>query len=172
MTVTLDATPSGTSANSYGTLAEAEDYFAARPGADAWLGTNGSPTPDDPTKTAALIAATVRLEQESYAGYRSVYSQALLWPRYDIVRDGVLIPGSEIPIFVKRAQFEEALALLADPSRFDHDILTQFESLKIGPFAANPRPDNGVTDDLTPASQRLLADVRLGGDGTFRIVVA
>ena len=61
--------------NSYVTLDEAELYFENRPDVAAWI------TADDELKEQSLIAATSQLDMLSFAGYTTVETQNLAWPR-------------------------------------------------------------------------------------------
>ncbi len=164
MTLTVRATPGGTDSNSYGLLSEAEDYFAGRPGATAWTGAS------TPQKNAALVAGTMRIEQEEFDGYRASEFQALRWPRFSLFRDGYPVDPATVPSFVKAAAFEEALAILKTPGRFDASVLAQFNQLQVGPVNLQPRAEGLPTFDLTPTATRLLAPYRTsGGIGTFRV---
>lgn len=121
----IDATIAGASANSYVTLAEAETYFAARLNIAAWTAAL------EANKQKALLMACRRIEACRLRSHRRPYgyasglaidelevtsaTQALAFPRYrDRSCDGAYI----IPQAIKRAQCEEALALL---SRGDTD---------------------------------------------------
>jgi hypothetical protein len=105
--VTIDPTVAGASANSYVTLAEANSYFASRLGSSAW-----TDAPDDDTRKAALVTAANRIEAELYRGARATDAQRLAWPRSGVWKTGFALPTDSLPEFVKRAQMEEALALL------------------------------------------------------------
>ena len=131
----IDATVSGVSANSYQTLNEAEAYFASRLNSDAWdNATSGN-------KEKALLTAcrhieSLRLRSQRLLGLLGavapggapsglmtrqmslsdldrvcLYNQALAFPR---IRDvGPAGSGTyAIPVHVKEAQCEEAIALL------------------------------------------------------------
>lgn len=166
MSVTLVPTPGDPTANTYASLDEAEAYFATRPNVAAWTA-----LADDTAKSALLVAGCARLDQERYAGCRASSTQALAWPRLGVWRDGVCLDGT-IPAVLKQAQCEEALAIAMNPARFEHDVLTQFDHLKIGPLDLTPRLDNGVTDDLTPMTCRLLQDLLVSVDGTVELVLS
>lgn len=72
---------------------------------------------------------------------------------------------------VKWAQFEEVLALLATPTKYDVSGLTQFESVTLGPLSVTPAAASGPDpDELCPAATQLLRGIRRGGNGTFRVV--
>jgi hypothetical protein len=111
--VDIVATISGDSSNSYVTLAEATDYFAGRLHASAW---ETAATAD---REKALVMACRHVESCRLQVTRRVVgellspvipTQALSFPRY---RDTDASLAYIIPIPVKQAQCEEALALLA-----------------------------------------------------------
>ena len=104
MAITIDPTPSGASANSYGTLAEALTYFDARLGGGAFRGADS-----DDIRKQALIVGARDIDAEIYRGNRSTSDQAMQWPRTGVWAGGVPIPSTVVPAFVKWAQFEQAL---------------------------------------------------------------
>jgi len=111
--MSIVATISGESSNSYVTLAEANEYFAGRLRAEAWE------TAKDGDKEKALLTACrhieacrIRIERDVIGGPLSpvVDTQALSFPRYRDVNANLTYI---VPEPVKQAQCEEALALLA-----------------------------------------------------------
>lgn len=95
-------------ANSYVTLAEADDYFGSHLFyADNWddLG--------EPDKENALMTATAMLDGiMNWYGYISSFSQALGWPRYGVAdREYRVIPTDAVPQAVKIATMELAMFL-------------------------------------------------------------
>lgn len=137
MTVsTLVETVGDASANTYGTLAEAETYFADRLYADLWLAAS-----DDVKKQALLFATKVMDTQITWKGFRTTSNQALSWPRiyvpnYDLAQDAVIayLDSTIIPAFIKNSQFELALSLLAEDSTTDSDT-DGLKSIKVGSIA-------------------------------------
>lgn len=128
---TLVATAGSTTANSYATVAEGDTYFDERLNSAAWTG--ASVTTD--TKERALIMATRRLDQETYAGNKTTTAQALEWPReYVVDKDGEEYDSATIPTFVKEATFEMALRLLNDATTdtFADTGLEEFRRAKVG----------------------------------------
>ena len=105
-------------ANSYVTLAEAEEYAKRRPNAKWHASTNDE-------KNDALINATMWLETLDYVGERCDPSttdagvpQALSWPRKNGSCDGVTATCSFIPNQIKTAQIELALQYIANVDLF------------------------------------------------------
>jgi hypothetical protein len=111
MALTLIATPGASNANSYCTLEESNAYHEAHVYGDSWV--NG----DEDANTRALIWATRLLdEQMDWKGYPTSTTQALRWPRIQVLdRDGHLyLPQDAIPTFLKQATAELARYLLAE----------------------------------------------------------
>ena len=165
MTLVFDATVGGVAATSYATDTEADDYFAARLGATAWTALTTAAL-----KQTALMAATQRLEQETYDGYKVSTSQRLKWPRYWLFdEDGFAVPSTSIPMQVKNAMFEEALWLLSNPTAQDPSGLEGFKRITVGPVTIEPVQPQ-VVSNLPPQVVRWLTLWRIGGgSGTFAI---
>lgn len=111
----LDVTPGSPTADSYGSLAGAAAYHAAR-GNAAWTG-------DDEDLEAALRRATLAIDwlyQERFPGTRTNgRSQALQWPRTGVVdREGYSVPSDAIPVEIERATYEAALVELLSAGSF------------------------------------------------------
>lgn len=79
MAFTFDSTVSGTNANSYISVTQADDFFAAHLDSNYWTGLSTS------KKQAALVQATNRIDQESFGGRITVDAQRLQWPRTFII---------------------------------------------------------------------------------------
>jgi hypothetical protein len=63
-------------------------------------------------KQTALIKATDYLEatyQSAWKGYRNTSTQALAWPRTDVIVDGFLLASNVVPATVVKACIEMAL---------------------------------------------------------------
>lgn len=116
MAVTLTYTPGGASDNSYVTLAEAEAHFANRLNSSVngdWTNDSSGVARTDDVKKAALITATLRIDEEMFLGAKASTTQALKWPRYDVYdEDGIAFSSSTIPARVKQAVYICALELL------------------------------------------------------------
>lgn len=112
MTVTVDASVGGVSANSYLTVADANAIADLRLGTLAWEA--ATVTTDD--KGRALIAATGYIDQLLWIGEKASTAQALLWPRSDAECGDKLYAGSVIPAEIKAGTFDLANALLTTPA--------------------------------------------------------
>ena len=101
MAVTLTYTPGGASDNSYVTLAEAEAHFANRLNSSVngdWTNDAAGVARTDDVKKAALITATLRIDEEMFLGYKVTTTQALKWPRYNVYdEDGIVFDSTTIP---------------------------------------------------------------------------
>jgi hypothetical protein len=103
----LIATVGGSTSNSYTTLAEADAYFADRLNSSEWSAASNG------TKEKALITATRRIDEEQFLGYKASLTQALKWPRYNVLdEDGHYFAFDSIPERVKQAVYITALELL------------------------------------------------------------
>lgn len=111
--------------NSYVDVAEADAYFSDRLHSSAWETANIADKPK------ALIQATKAIEELSFNGYRYLETQALSFPRYELVKDGVELDPAVVPEQVKEAVFEYAIVMLSEDYTAPND-LDQFESVSLG----------------------------------------
>jgi hypothetical protein len=81
MSITIDATVGGASANSHVTEAEAIAIAAITPNLVGWVTVSGSTCTEDEKR--ALVAATDWLTTLIYQGARVTTTQSLAWPRYN-----------------------------------------------------------------------------------------
>src|ERR1043166_138769 len=99
--MSLVATVGGSTSNSYVTLAEAETYFGDRINSSVngnWTNTSAGVARTDAEKSAALVTATRRIDEEQFRGHKASSSQALKWPRYDVYdEDGIAFVSDVIP---------------------------------------------------------------------------
>lgn len=127
---TLVATAGVADANTYCTLAVANQFHLDRPAA----GTTWSAA-SDAQKNAALLWATKLLDSlYDWTGYVVTETQALLWPRSGMVyRSGYGVETDVIPTELQYATAEFARQLLATDRAGDSDIETQgITSLSVG----------------------------------------
>lgn len=108
MAVTVTATVGSASANSYLTVAQADDF------ANLYLGTLNWASASTDNKGRALIMATRYLDELKWIGERASTTQALLWPRTDAECGDWSFTSSEIPQPIKQATFDLAEYLLGD----------------------------------------------------------
>jgi hypothetical protein len=176
MTLTLDATAGGPSANAYIDVAGADAYFEARLQDATWLG--ASPT----DKAAALVWATRILDTRiRWSGLRSTTTQALDWPR-SYVRDPnsmravaeafpdsvMYVSSTIIPQDLKDACCELALDLLSKDRTLDPSS-KGLRSLKVGSIE---KVFDGASTPVLPRPVRDLMRVYGTFDGgpTSRLV--
>lgn len=165
MTLVLDATPKGVSANSYATLTEADAYFEGRMDAANWAGAT------ETQKTLALVAATARLEQEHYIGVLTDSAQRLKWPRRWVPREDVgdYYDAEVIPRPVKEAMYEVALAFRDTAGLLTDTGLEPYDEVEIGPLRVVPHQP--VTSGALPSqAKRLLAAFATNMTGTVRLL--
>jgi hypothetical protein len=134
MAVTFNATAGSATANSYCTVAEADDYHSTRLFATTWtLATT-------PTKEAALMWATRLLEGSiTWTGIvTNAAVQVLQWPRQGMIARNLLayVDSATIPVEVKNACAELARQLIAADRTADNDVETsRIRSVTAGPIA-------------------------------------
>jgi hypothetical protein len=100
----LNSTAKSETAESYGSVADADSYFSDR-GMAAWAALSTT------QKEQALRRATEFLDRyygDRWLGEKTTQPQALDWPRVGVTEDGWLISSEEIPRRVQRATFEAA----------------------------------------------------------------
>ncbi len=154
------ATLSGVDSNSYITVAEADAYFAGRLHASAWE------TASTGDKEKALVTACRAIEGSRLNVNRRVVgdllspvviTQALGFPRYrDIDATGAYI----IPEAVKRAQCEEALALLAFGAEAQKRAALQaggVSSFSVDGLSESYREGAGSSPLVSAEARRLIA---------------
>lgn len=162
----IDTTPGSPTADSYVSVAEADVYWAKRQ-SDAWAATL---TPD---KEAALIRATAHVDAGyGWRGCRASSTQALAWPRYDVVVDGYDLDSTIIPKQVRDAVCELALKALAGELVADVSP-QQLVEQTVGPITRKFAPEerNGG-QKLYPYVDSLLGPLVSGGSGQIRLVRA
>src|SRR5262249_16056974 len=144
MPLEIIATIGATDANSFVTMAEAENYHNARLNSAAWTDANA----DD--KARALLMAANRLQLENWLGNRGTTTQRLAWPRLAVGKIDPVSVGfgyggnwgyggnyayftevyqsNEIPQPVKDAQCELALAYLEGFDDGAEDAIDSFST--------------------------------------------
>ena len=129
-TSTLVATAKSASANSYCTLAEADQYHDDRPAVSTtWADASEN------NKLRALLWATKLLEALfTWTAYATTTTQALGWPRTGLLeRIDVVLASDTVPEEIKNAQAEYARQLLVTNRAQDNDIEAQgISSIKAG----------------------------------------
>ena len=173
MAATITATLSSATANSYVTLAEANDYFETVPDSSTW--TNKT----DDQKNRSLIAATRWIDSLVYYGDRCDNAQALKFPRNNYKVDDVELSCTIIPNNIKYAQYELARALANDTGAITGTTGTEgnISEFKLGDIQLKYNTDSqGVGSvnnifDVYPWLQSYLGAYILGGAGTFQMRV-
>ena len=132
MSLTLVATAASASANSYCTLASANDYLQQNIHTySTWaaLATTDA--------EACLIFATSLLDKQmDWVGTKGSSSQALRWPRDDVSdADGYAVDSESIPKFLREATAEYA-RWLSVKDRTAEDPTRGFSRLEAGGLAA------------------------------------
>ena len=130
MAFTLDSTPGSSTSNSYLSVAEADDYFAGRFGADQWM------TFTSTQKQQLLVSASKQLDTCVFGGIKSKVIQSLQWPRRGVVdRDGLVISDIIIPSKLKEAVCELAFWIWTEEDRLLSDTdIQQIDTYSVGPM--------------------------------------
>ena len=171
MAATINANISGTTSNSYVTLAEANSYFETVPDSSTW--TNKT----DDQKNRSLIAATRWIDTFVFQRDRCDENQALKFPRTNYQVDRVELSCSTIPNNIKYAQYELARALANDTGAITGTTGKDgnFSEVKLGDIEVKYNTDSQGTGsinnilDVYPWLQSYLGAYMLGGAGTFQL---
>jgi len=139
-----------TTANSYVTLAEANDYFDTRIDNNSWT------TAADTLKEDALVTATQLIDNHSWIGSAVSSSQALAWPRKNTdhynprLNLNIKFTDTEIPKEIKVAVYEQALHLLNNEDLLAQTVQT-FESISIGSIKLSDTNGDVTRMSITPS---------------------
>lgn len=155
MPAALDTTIGSATANSYGTLAEAAAYFDNRPRSSLWE------EAEVEDQTRALIQAARLLDTRVvWKGTGVQYDQAMAWPRHmvrdPIINDGSYIPHDQIPRWLKEAQFEQAIAILAE-DMLSNSAGTGIAALSVGAVSVTFDRRGSTPEVLTGAVREMIA---------------
>jgi hypothetical protein len=158
----LDTTIGGTSANSYGTLAEYEAYGIGM----GWtLGT-------DAANEINLRKGAIYLDRKySFIGMKQYQYQALAWPRLvnDLVDDWPINPDT-IPLDIIHAQFEVAYILQGGLDPFATiETNTTNDLIKVGPITLEAETLPTSTPRIVAVEGLLRGYIR-GGVGMANMV--
>ena len=151
MAVTVDATVGGAEANSYLTVADADDILDLRLGTSAW----SSASTDD--KGRALIMATRDIDSNRFQGERISSTQVLEFPR-TYQREA----ATEIPRDIQFACAEQALWCLQNSATGGRSERQQLRaegvtSYTVGSLSETLSDGISVGGGLSPDSARYLA---------------
>jgi hypothetical protein len=165
--MSLDATVGGASSNSYVTLAQAESYFDDRINSAVngnWETTSAGVARTDAEKSAALVTATRRIDEEQFVGYKVSTTQALKFPRTNVTdEDGNYFLTTAIPEPVKQATYLTALELLR-ADFLQEDYMGNFSYFQSGAVQIKQFTQTS-TGKLPAEARRLLRYLMLSGGG-------
>ena len=173
MAATIDATLSGANANSYVTLAQADEYIETVPSSTQW------DNKQDDKKNRALIAATRWIDSFVFFGDRCDHGQALKFPRNNYQVDDVELACTAIPNNIKYAQYELARALANDTDAMTGNVGTNgnIAEAKLGDLQVKYNLASQGTGsvnnimDVYPWLQSYLGAYMIGGAGSFQMRV-
>jgi hypothetical protein len=105
----LDATPNGSSADSYVSVSDADAYHATHLYATDWTSAT------EANKEIALKMATRILDEKTdWSGSRATSTQALAWGRTNVTDDGQAVSSTIVPQPIKNATAEFARNLISN----------------------------------------------------------
>lgn len=160
----LDATVGGASSNSYITVAEANTYYTDHMKYDQWDSIS------DADKSTALVMATMYLDQYFiWNGTRTTSTQALCWPRYEVVdiENDDDIENDEIPTNLKRAISEMALHLVENRQFESVPEVEEFELSKLKIKIRNNQNKGSIIPEIVRAYVADLGSIRDFSGSTF-----
>lgn len=163
MPLVIDATPGGPNANSYLTLAEAQEYFSRRLPIAEWE--------DADSQEVLLVMATRVLNalaqpfkvfvagsngvghyriRRQWTGAPATTTQRLAWPRTGMFdMNGNAIPPNVIPQDLKDATAELAGQLAKEDRTLDNDVVTQgITSVRAGSVSVSFK--DGIVPQVIP----------------------
>jgi hypothetical protein len=139
VTIEVEDGSGNVGAQSYLSVADADDYFALR-GVESWA------EQDTAAKEAALVRATFALDswlRGRWLGKKKTQAQALAWPRTGVLdEDGYELPDTSVPAPVRYATAEVALIELTE--RFIQESVSKdntISSESVGPISVSYRAD-------------------------------
>jgi hypothetical protein len=156
-TITVEDGTGLANATSYASEAELTAYNTER---NVTLGaTNGS-------ASEILIKAMDYLESKTFIGDKYVSTQALQWPRLNVVVDGFYIDRDDIPLLLKEAQIEIAISI---DSGVDPLVNQARETVreKVGDIEVEYSNQARAVEYLTAAETKLCKLVK-SNMGTYR----
>jgi len=150
MSVTFDSTSGATSANSYISVEDADNYFAKRMHTDNWDAAS------DVNKQKALMDATRRLDRIEYTGEKTNNDQALEWPRTGATLRDEALDDDIIPTRILDATCELALAVLS--SNINPGLPEGVQSFTVG--GVSVALSGPPSSTFPPEVDRLIAPLR------------
>jgi len=118
LSFTFDATASSSSANSYASVSEFQDYV------DSFLFSDDADALSSNHIQRALVMAFRIIETLRFNGSKTTTTQAAQFPRIGLTdHDGLTIGSSTIPTQLKHAQIELALYLLQTEERYVQEMM-------------------------------------------------
>jgi hypothetical protein len=181
MAIALVATIGGSTANTYLTLADAQDIVDGLV-LDADVTAWSTATTD--AKNRALYTAAQRLDRERFLGARATDTQSMQWPRTGVRKPDTYIntyavgfpfrittdyfTDGEIPPQIKQAQVVLAVYLNNNVDGLGLTGLEDFKNVKVGSLDVTPAQGMGA-DKIPPLVERYMTGLRISGPGNIAI---
>lgn len=153
MALTVEDGTGLANAEAYISVSDADAYFAAR-GNTAWAALT------EAQKEQALRKGADYLEGYRWKGDRYTATQALAWPRYNVIVDGWALDADTLPSALVRANAE--LALKASAGELLADVGAQVKSETVGPISVT-YADGARQQTRYEAIERMLVSLLFGG---------
>ena len=106
------------------------------------------------TPSEILIKAMDYLESKKFIGDKYSSTQALQWPRLNVVIDGYYIDRDEIPLLLKEAQMEIAVSIDAGANPLANQARETIKE-KVGDIEVQYSPGARAVEYLTAAETKL-----------------
>lgn len=164
MALVVETGTGSSTSEAYISVANADAYFLARANA-AWA------LLDTTAKEAALRKGCDYMAQQyadNWQGYRVNATQALDWPRVNVIAFGYSVLSTIVPPAIANANAE--LALKASTGELSPDIGRLKSKTKVGPIQVE-YADNAPPYTQYRAVDNMLAPYLNGSGGAFRKVV-
>lgn len=169
LTLTVEDGTGVADANSYVTLDEMKDYFAAVPAAADFLAL------DDTVLTQYAVWATRTLDQKAtWKGYAATDTQALAWPRACVTdKYGLVIDSDVVPPQVKAVTSEMARWLVANNPSDGSDV-SNLKQITVDVIEVIFQDQTSQTNWPTIFNQIIdgLGSIKVGGRGFPRVIKA
>jgi hypothetical protein len=176
VSITIDATVGGPSANSFADEPTAIAFAATRLNLTGWVTVSGSTCTN--SEKQALVEATRELSALLYQGYRASDAQALSWPRYlalnpDMAGGASYYDPSVLPPRIINATCELAIAFLAagttDIAAADPSITVIRKRVDVLETEYAPVSQRAQGLARFPRVMRLIAPLLMIGSGQVRL---
>jgi hypothetical protein len=185
MAITIHHTAGAANANSYISLAEANELIEGLVADDDVIAWEAGSTSDD-YRNRALYSAAQRIDRERFLGARATDTQSMQWPRTGVRKPDTYIntyatgfpfrittdyfTDTEIPDQLKKAQAVLAAYLNNNKDGLGLSGLEDYQNIKVGSLDATPNFYGAVgADRVPPMFERYFTGIRISGPGNIAV---